>query len=220
MIGAISVLPSKTVLFGYKKVIRLVFEEAIGLSDVGIVSRSISRVFTESLSLSETMSKTTHRTFTETVALEELYGKTVSKTFTETLALEDLGLTRRYTKRVSEDIGLSEATAKTVRRTITEDIGLTDVAYKTARKFFEDVLGLGEVFGRRLSLTFHETIGLYEYWGYVYPYIDPDPFDPIRSLVRVVDVLDRMGIDVRYLLDDPYILYLLRRMVRRMLGEL
>jgi hypothetical protein len=74
------------------------------------------------------------------------------------------------------------------------------------------------VFGRRFSTTFRETIGLYEYWGYMYPYIDP--YDPLRKLIRAVDMLDRMGVDVKYLLDDPYIVYLVRRMARRMAGEI
>jgi len=104
--------------------------------------------------------------------------------------------------------------------TFTESIGFTDygVYSKSIAKTFSEGVGLSEVPSKTITKSFTEAIGFYEYLGYVYPY-----YDPRRALERLINILliaKALGIEVELLLENPYIVYLIRTSARKMSGEL
>jgi len=80
-----------------------------------------------------------------------------------------------------------------------------------------EALGLTEVFGRQFTRSFVETMGFYEYWGYVYPYYDPRK--ALERLINVLLVAKSLGIKIDLVLENPYIVYLIRMMAKKMSGE-
>jgi hypothetical protein len=146
--------------------------------------------------------------------------RVISQSFSEAVGLLDAGITKSATKVVSELLGLYDFGAvKSLTRSVSEPIGLSDLgATKSLTRSLMELLGLREVFGRQFSRSFAEALGFYEYWGHVYPYYDPR--QALDKLIRILLVAKSLGIRVELLLENPYIVYLIRVAARKMGGEL
>ena len=144
----------------------------------------------------------------------------ISQSFSEAVGLLDTGITKSATKVVSELLGLYDFGAvKSLTRSVSEAIGLSDLgATKSLTRTLTELIGLIEVFGRQFSKSFVDAVGLYEYWGYVYPYHDPR--QALDKLIRILLVAKELGIRIDLLLENPYIVYLIRVAARKMSGEL
>jgi hypothetical protein len=146
--------------------------------------------------------------------------RVISQSFSEAVGLLDAGITKSATKVVSELLGVKDLGAlKTLTRGFAEPIGLKDIGItKSLARSLMELLGLSEVFGRQFSRSFAEALGFYEYWGYVYPYYDPR--QALDKLIRILQVAKALGIRIDLLLENPYIVYLIRVAARKMSGEL
>ena len=214
-----SVFPSKFPLFSAKRVISLSFSEAVGALDLGFV-KSLSRSLLELLGLSELLIKSLSRSYSETVGLRDLgVTKSLTKTFLEPAGLYDFGVTKSLSKTFSELLGVKDLLiSKSLSRTYSEVIGLYDFGLsKSLSRSLAEALGLTEFFGRQFTRSFVESMGLYEYWGYVYPYYDPRK--AIERLINILLVAKSLGIKIDFVLENPYIVYLIRMMAKKMSGE-
>ena len=214
-----SVFPSKFPLFSGKKVISLSFSEAVGALDLGIV-KSLTRSLLEFLGLIETFSKSLSRSLVESIGMYDFgVTKSLTKTYSETTGLYDFGFTKSLSKTFSELLGVKDVSiSKSLTRTYSEAIGLYDFGVsKSLSRSLAEALGLTEVFGRQFTRSFIEAMGLYEYWGYVYPYYDPRKV--LERLINVLLVAKSLGIKIDFVLENPYIVYLIRMMAKKMSGE-
>ena len=195
-----SVFPSKFSLFSGKRVISLSFSEAVGTLDLGIV-------------------KSLTRSYSETIGLPEFFTKSLTRSLVETIGLRDLGATKSLTRTLSESTGLYDLGAtKSLTKTFPELLGVKEVLIsKSLTRSLAEALGLTEVFRKQFSKSFVETLGFYEYWGYVYPYYDHRK--AIERLINVLLVAKSLGIRIDLLLENPYIVYLIRMMAKKMSGE-
>jgi len=212
-----SVFSTKLPLF-YKRVISLSFSEVVGALDLGIV-KSLTRSLLELLGLSEIFTKSLTRSLVETVGLYDFEAtKTLTKSFSESTGLYDFEAVKSISKIFSELLGVSEVLTKSLTKTYLEAIGLYDFGFtKSLSRSLAEALGLTEVFTKQFSKSFVETLGFYEYWGYVYPYYDPRK--AVEKLINILLVAKSLGIRIDLLLENPYIVYLIRMMAKKMSGE-
>jgi len=214
-----SAFPTKLPLLG-KRIISRSFSEAVGLLDGGI-TKSVAKLFSEPVGFLEAVAKTVSKPFTELLGLKDAGAtKSISKPFSEAAGLLDGGITKSVTKVVSELLGLYDFGAvKSLTRSVSESIGLSDLgATKSLSRTLTELLGLREAFSKQPVKNLAEAVGLYEYWGYVYPYHDPK--QALDKLIRILLVAKSLGIRIDLLLENPYIVYLIRVAARKMSGEL
>ena len=169
----------------------------------------------------EAVAKSASKPFAESLGLLDAGAtKSITKPFSEAVGLLDAGVTKTATKAVSELLGLYDfGAAKSLTRGVSESIGLNDIGVaKSLTRPLVELLGLREVFGKQPVKSFAEALGFYEYWGYVYPYHDPR--QALDKLIRILLVAKSLGIRVDLLLENPYIVYLIRVAARKMSGEL
>ena len=146
--------------------------------------------------------------------------KSTTKSLSDVTTLSDLGLLRSMIKTLSDDMSLSDSVAKHVVKLLANVLSLSDSTTKGVAKSLSDSISLSDSMTRGLAkfLSLFDTISLYDYMGWVYPYLDPEK--PLDRLIAVLDTLDRMGYRLEQLLDDPYIVYLIRYMARKGRGEI
>ena len=122
------------------------------------------------------------------------------------------------TRTIEDSITVSEVVLKRPAKVPTDLLTITEVLSKSPSKTLQDTTTLTEVLGKSIEKYITDTTLLYDYMGWVYPYYDP--IKPIEKLVKVFDTLLKSGVDVRTLIEDPYIIYLLRLMTKKMRGEI
>jgi cell fate (sporulation/competence/biofilm development) regulator YmcA (YheA/YmcA/DUF963 family) len=140
----------------------------------------------ETLSLSDTVSKSTHfnKTLTETISMTEAVSKSqgISKTLTETITLSDV-VSNAVQKGLVllETLHLTDALEKTTHfaKTLTETISLTDTL-SSAKQFFitlsetlhlTDAISKSTHFAKTLSETIHLTDAIKLggwFWNYLF----------------------------------------------------
>jgi hypothetical protein len=214
-----SVFPSKFLLFSAKRVISLSFSEAVGALDLGIV-KSLTRSLLEFLGLIEAFSKSLSRTLVESIGIYDFgVTKSLTRTYSESIGLYDFGFSKSLSKTFSELLGVIDVSiSKSLTRTYSEAIGLYDFGFsKSLSRSLAEALGLTEVFTKQFSKSFVETLGFYEYWGYVYPYYDPRK--AVEKLINILLVAKSLGIKIDFVLENPYIVYLIRMMAKKISGE-
>ncbi|MCD6583645.1 MAG: DUF2341 domain-containing protein [Candidatus Omnitrophica bacterium] len=137
----------------------------------------------------------------------------------DSLSLTDAGARRGVTKSLTDSISLIEVFRKVITKApFTESISLSDSVAKEVSKSFTDSVVLTECIVKEVTKSLVDKITLKEYMGWVYPYLDPKK--PLDRLIVVLDTLDRMGYKLEQLLDDPYIVFLVRWMAKKGRGEL
>jgi len=210
--GSATVYPSESAI----KTLEL--SDSISIIDLGI-TKSTTKILSDSLSLGEMFSKVIVKApFTEMITLTDLISKSITKPLTDSLTISDLGVRKSITKPLTDLIGLTEVFKKTIVKSFTESISLSEVITKEVLKMLIDSISLKEYMVKEISKAFTDSITLREYMGWVYPYLDPKK--PLDRLIAVLDTLDRAGYKLEQLLDDPYIIYLIRYMAKKGRGEI
>jgi rubrerythrin len=202
----VAVFPTKFPLFG-KRYITLSFTESALANDLGIV-RSITRNISETALASEATSKTVSREFTETATASEVMTKTPVKGFSETATASEIEFLKTIAKVFSETALASESVAKAYSKTISELATASESVSKSITKEMRELVILAEAVSKLLEKEFTETASAYEYWSHVYPFIDIR--DVIHRLIKAVEV--------EGICDDPYIVHLLKEIVRKLGG--
>jgi len=135
--------------------------ELLGLSDV--VQKSSSILKLELLGLSDFYSRTwtAYRTYTESLGLSDKVSKTTTVPLSETLGLFDTVIKSSFITKV-ERLGLADFTTKGISVAKTERLGLSDVMRKAPGKTFSEALGLKDTYSRVFTIhrTFTEPLGL------------------------------------------------------------
>ena len=137
----------------------------------------------------------------------------------DSISLSDV-VSKSVTKPLSDAVSLSEVVSKVIDKLLFDSLSTSDSMTKGVYKLLSDSISLSDSMTRGLAkfLSLFDTISLYDYMGWVYPYLDPEK--PLDRLIAVLDTLDRMGYRLEQLLDDPYIVYLIRYMARKGRGEI
>ncbi len=124
-----------------------------------------SKTFTEQMVLSDSFSRrwNIYRTFTETLHLTDTVSKKIGKTFSEVITLTDT-IKKKIGKIFTEQITLTDTFSRIwhIYRTFTESITLTDTISKKVSKIFTETLHLQDTFSRVWTIyrTFTEKINL------------------------------------------------------------
>jgi len=124
-----------------------------------------AKIFTEQIVLSDSFSRrwTIYRTFTETLHLTDSVSKKVGKIFSEAITLTDT-IKKKVGKVFTENISLTDTFSRVwhIYRTFTENISLTDTISKKISKIFTETLHLQDTFSRVWTIyrTFTEKISL------------------------------------------------------------
>jgi len=113
--------------------------------------QQFTKTFTETLTLSEVISKAPARTFLETITLSESsFIKGIGKTFTETITLSET-FGRAISKLLKDTVTLTEVAARDIAIFFQETITLTDNIAKGITRTLSDSLSLTDVFTKVLK---------------------------------------------------------------------
>ena len=122
------------------------------------------------LELTETLSVTdfrpifsTSKTFTETISVSDVLSKLVARTFTESVSLSDVvSALRVKVKELVETIGLSDVVVKFASIVRSETITVSDVLekVKTMYREFVETIGLSDRISKLTSIIKSETLSL------------------------------------------------------------
>jgi len=163
----------KTELLGLKdftvKDVSAVKSERLGLFDAYFRTWTAYRAFTETLGLSDTVSKLTSVPLTEHLALLDAIAKSPFTTRTEALGLKDY-VAKEASSVKSESLGLADTVGKETSRTFAEALGLSDIFTRTwtIQRALGESLGLKDALQKTPSTLKTEMLGLLDSYSRIW----------------------------------------------------
>jgi len=121
-----------------------------------------TKTLTESLSLSEVLSKRTSKALSDTVSLSDLIYKAISKSpFIETLSLSDiLSIGIAYALTLIDSFSLSDSLVKRVGKSVSDSLSLSDLISRTTAKLLSDSLSLSDILSRGTAKSLLDSLSL------------------------------------------------------------
>ena len=146
--------------------------------------------------------------------------KRTNKYISELISLSDKGVIRKTVKIISDTAILGETLSKTISKVLDDTSGLSDYlsVKATYHREIVDTINVLDSVSKKTKRILIDEVSLKEYMGWVYPYLDPKK--PIDRLIAILDTLDKIGYRLEQILDDPYIIYLIRYMAKKGRGEI
>ena len=116
------------------------FNDTITVSDLGI-SRAITKAFSETVTLSDSIIKGLTKSFSETVTLSDSIIKGLTKAFSETVTLSDtFFITTIRLVTFTETVTLSDTISRAITKTLTETVTLSDTISRAITKTLTDTI--------------------------------------------------------------------------------
>ena len=180
-------------------------------------TKSITKHLADTASVTDAIYKTPAKTVADTVSISDKISKIPMKKLADTLSMYD-SLAKSVVKKIVDSLLMSDTIYKLAFKCFSDQVIITDAVVREITKKIFDTINVSDTLHRGTAKTLTEKISLEEYMGWVYPYLDPHK--PLDRLIAVLDMLDRTGYRLEYLLDDPYIIYLIRYMAKKGRGEI
>jgi len=152
--------------------------------------------------------------FVDDVILEK---EEEGKELVDSISLTDF-LLNRPEKIVEDSVGYIESSTKCLTANVLLSCPYTDFLAKVITRRFVEKMMYDGLIKKIIGVGKEEKIMLSEHLSWLYPYYDVDKI--IDKLIAVLDQLDKMGYELEEILEDPYIVYLIRYMAKKMSGEI
>ena len=134
-----------------------VFTETISISDS--ISKKVIKTFSEVITLvdSSTQLRVVSKTLTETITIVDSLVKSISKVFTNTLTITD-SLLKTLSKIFTETITLVETFIKAQGKILLETVTITDSLVKAVSKVFTNTVSIADSLLKSIGRTFSDTL--------------------------------------------------------------
>jgi len=142
---------------------KLLSETLILLEDLIVekVSGVKTQTCTETIILSEILSKSIFKTLTDALELIEILTKTLNRTLSENLVLDDT-ISKGPSKFLTESLSLSESLFKFTIKGLTDAFVLSDDKIIYSSKVLSETLVLNEIINKTTTMELIETVSLSE----------------------------------------------------------
>ena len=153
--------PEPTYLIGEEEIREITLELTDGFQLTELYRVGVSKLATESISVSDVLSKQPSITKTESISVSDIFEKLPTKILTETSTLSDV-ISRGIAKGITETLSVSDITTKSLQRLFEELSTLADYISKLTKKEFVETSQLIDSIQtiRKIVQEITETVSL------------------------------------------------------------
>ena len=153
--------PEPTYLIGEEEIREITLELTDGFQLTELYRVGVSKLTTESISVSDVLSKQPSITKTESISVSDIFEKLPTKVLTETSTLSDV-ISRGIAKGITETLSVSDITTKSLQRLFEELSTLADYISKLTKKEFVETSQLIDSIQtiRKIVQEITETVSL------------------------------------------------------------